>query len=106
FAHALVGKHRRPGDIADCVDTFRRRFHALIDLDEAAVGELDAHLLEAGVVDSRSASSSHENLFDFESLLLTGDLDAHGHGSLADFDVTDLGSGDYVNLPFLEASRE
>ena len=54
--HTLVGQHRRAGDVADSVDPLHRRLHPLVDLDEAAIGQLNAELLDADVFDDGSAA--------------------------------------------------
>ena len=67
---------------------------------------MNAELLDADVFDHRSASSGDEHLLDFEILLFATDVDAHGDGILTDFDVTDLGTGQNIDFPLLEAARE
>src|SRR2546423_4030681 len=106
FALTFVGQHRRTGNIANGVDPFHRCLHPLVDLDEAAIGELDAQLLNADVFDDWSAAGRNENLFDFEILLLATDVDAHGDRILADLDVADFGAGQDIDLPLLEAAGE
>ena len=70
LALALVREHRRAGHVADGVDALGGRLHPLVDLDEAAVGELDAGLLEPDVLDVRRAAGGDEHLVDHELLLL------------------------------------
>ncbi len=64
LALALVREHRRAGDVTDRVDPLRRRLHPLVDLDEAAVGELHAGFLEANVLGVRRTSRGHEHAVD------------------------------------------
>src|ERR1019366_2846373 len=61
LALALVREHRRAGDVADRVEPLRARFHALVDLDEAAVGELKAGFLEPDVLDVRGTGRGDEH---------------------------------------------
>src|SRR4051812_34487639 len=106
LALTLVGEHRRTGDVADSVNALHRRLHPLVDLDEAAIGELHAELLDADVVDDWGAAGGDEHFLDLEILFLAGDVDAHGDGILSNLDVADLGAGDDIDLPLLEASRQ
>ena len=78
FPLAFVGEHRWPGDIADSVDPFDRSLHSLVDLDESPIGELDAELLDANVFNDGRAPRRNENFFDFQVLLLSADVNAHG----------------------------
>src|SRR5438105_2137389 len=106
FTLAFVGEHWRTGDIADGVDPFDRSLHPLVDLDEAAVGELNAQLLDADVLDDWSAASGDENFFHFEVLFLAANVNAHRDRILADLDVADFGARQHVDFPLLEAAGE
>src|SRR5438552_17260248 len=106
FALALVGEHWRTGNVPNRVNPFDRRLHPFVDLDKAAVGELNAQLLDPDVFDDWRAAGGNENLFDFEILLFSTDVNAHGDRSLADFHVADFGARQDIDLPLLEAAGE
>jgi hypothetical protein len=61
FAAALVRQHGWAGDVADRVIAGRARLEALVDLDEAAVGELNAAFLEADVLGVHRAARRHQD---------------------------------------------
>src|SRR4051794_4373001 len=71
LALALVCEHRWASDIADGVNALHTRLHLLVDLHEAAIGELNALLLEADLVDVRRTPRSDEHDVRGEALLLT-----------------------------------
>src|SRR5436190_3030191 len=106
LALSLVREHRRTGHVTDRVQSLHARLHPLADLDEAAIGELNALLLEPDLLDVRRATGRDEHDVDLELLLLAAGFDGHGDGILADLDVRDLGAGEDVDLPLLERALD
>src|SRR5690242_9764056 len=106
FAHSLVGKHWWTSDVADCVDAFDGGLHSFVDLDEAALGHLDAGFLDSDVFNVWRATGGDKDFFDLEWLFLPADLDIHGDGALAHLHIADLRARKDIDLPLLEAAGE
>src|SRR5215212_10246410 len=79
LARSLVREHRRTGDVTDRIDALGGGLHALVDLDESAIGDLNALLLETDVLDVGGTPGSDQNFFDFEVRLLSARVDCHAH---------------------------
>src|SRR4051812_35916199 len=106
LALTLVGEHRWAGDVTNRVNTFDRCLHALVDLYEAAVGELNTKLLDADIIDDGGPACGDEHPFDLQVLLLSANLDAHCDRALPNLHVADFGAGEDIDFPLLEAPRE
>ena len=78
----------------------------LVDLDEAAVGELHAGFLEPDVLDVRRAAGGDEHDVGLELLLLAARLDRHRDGVLAGLHVRDLGAGEHGDAALLERALD
>jgi hypothetical protein len=106
FAKSLVREHRRPGDVADCVVSWRAGLQILVDLDEAAIGELDPALLEADVLSVHRATRGHEHRGSRDLLLFAIGFDVEHDFVFADRGLGDLRAGDDIDPPFPIALRQ
>src|SRR6185503_5384140 len=106
LARTLVREHRGTRDVADGVDALHRGLHPLVDLDEAALRELDARFLETDFLHVGGATRGDENLFYLERFLLPSNFQRHRDGALADLHVAELRARVDVDLALAEGALE
>src|SRR5262249_28417823 len=73
LVHDLVGEHRLARDVADRVDVRDGGPHLVVDLDEAAVGDVHARLVNADLVTVQT--TAHTDQHAVERLLVLAVLD-------------------------------
>ena len=104
-AHRLggVGEHQLAGDVADGVDVRDVGAAAAVDLDRAAVGELDAGVLEAVALDARGEADGLQHLVGLEHLLVAaaGRADGDLHLLAGVLDGLDLGGEQHLHAELL-----
>src|SRR5207247_7670357 len=84
LAEPFVRQHRRARHVADRVASRRGRLEARIDLDEAAIVELDAGFLEADVLGIDGSAGGHQADRGLQPLIAALGLAAPGDPVLAD----------------------
>ena len=76
----LVGERRTGDEIADRVDAVGRRAHAAVDLQQAALVDLDARVGQAEHVDVGAPAGGDDQPLDLAGLVAEGELHAGVRG--------------------------
>ena len=94
-------RERRAGDeVADRVDALDRRAQRAVDLDQAAVVELDARFVEPERLDVRPAAGGDDEVVDLAGLVAVGERDL----VVAALDVLDRRAGVDLDVLLGEAA--
>ena len=97
-----VGELQFGGDVADGVDALDVGAHEVVDRDGAAVGQLDACVLQAEALDSRREADGHEDLVDGEfAVVVLGVLVGDGHAVAVVGDRLHLGGRHHLDAELL-----
>src|SRR3954447_10375893 len=107
LAAALVGQHGRAGNVADGVDACRAGLQCCrVHLNEAAVGELHAGLLEPQILGVDRAARGHEHLLRLNRLALAAALQLERHLVLGYRGLLDLDARPHLDAALLVALGE
>ena len=98
-----VGELQLAGDVADGVDAVDVGAHVVVDVDRAAVGELDAGVLQAEALDAGTEADGHEDLVHGDRLGLPAVLllDLHVHRVTVVGDLGGLVPGEELDAELL-----
>ena len=106
FTTALVRQHGRTGDVANRVIAGGRRLQILVDLDEAAVGHLDAALFEPDVLGIHGAARGHQHGGGHDLFLLAARFHIERDLVLGHVGLRHLGAGDHLDTALAVALGE
>src|SRR5581483_3026972 len=106
FGGRAVGEGRRRHDVADRIDARDVRAHEFIDLNEAALIDLDLRLVEARRLRHGAAAGRGEDELGLDDDLLALRLDRRLHAGIGDLTREHLRVGVDVDSLLLEDARE